>query len=94
MEILPSASITSVTNAGGSVPSTGSSKDQFMQLLSQVDNNIHDAGSSLEKFSLGEADSLHQVMLSISKAKTSFEFVVQVRNRLVEGYQEVLRMGV
>ena len=48
----------------------------------------------MRSLALGEADNLHQVMITISKAKLSFDLAVQVRNRLVEGYQEIIRMGV
>jgi len=33
-------------------------------------------------------------MISLSKAKTSFELTLQVRNKLLEGFQEVMRMSV
>ncbi len=42
----------------------------------------------------GDVENLHQVMMSLEKAKLSFELVVQVRNRLLEAYQDVMRMQV
>lgn len=42
----------------------------------------------------GNVENLHQIILGMEKAKKSFELAVQVRNKLLEGYQEVLRMQV
>ena len=36
----------------------------------------------------------HQVMLAIEEARLSFQLALQVRNRLIEGYQELMRMQV
>ena len=66
----------------------------FRQHLEEVNRKIISAEDGLRSLALGEADNLHQVMITISKAKLSFDLAVQVRNRLVEGYQEIIRMGV
>lgn len=42
----------------------------------------------------GKVENLHQIIIGMEKAKQSFELAVQVRNKLVEGYQEILRMQV
>ncbi|WP_299581619.1 flagellar hook-basal body complex protein FliE [uncultured Microbulbifer sp.] len=42
----------------------------------------------------GDLDNIHQVMSAINKAKLSFELVTQVRNKLLEGYQEIMKMQV
>lgn len=65
----------------------------FESWLQNVDQNIRLAESQVQALALGETDNLHQVMIAVSKARTGFELAVQVRNRLVEGYQEILRMG-
>ena len=43
---------------------------------------------------MGETDNLHQVMMALDKAKVSFQLMVQVRNKLLEAYQDVLRMQI
>jgi flagellar hook-basal body complex protein FliE len=59
-----------------------------------ANTQLNDADKAIRSYAIGETDNLHQVMMSIAKAKTSFELVVQVRNRLLEGYQEIMRMQV
>jgi len=40
----------------------------------------------------GEAEDIHQVMLASEQASLSLQLAVQVRNKLVEAYQEISRM--
>ena len=42
----------------------------------------------------GEEVDLHTVLLEMQKADTSFRTLVQVRNRLIEAYKEIMRMPV
>ena len=75
-----------------------SEKTSFAEWLSSevqsTNTEIKEAEHAVQKLAVGEADNIHQVMISISKAKTSFEMTVQVRNRLLEGFQEIMRMSV
>ena len=59
-----------------------------------VNDQIHTAESNLRDFAAGKTENLHQVMLSLNKAKLSFELMVEVRNKTLEGYQEIMRMQI
>lgn len=61
--------------------------------LTQVNEQIGVAEQSLTRLATGEGN-LHQVMLDLEKARTAFQVTLQVRNKLIEGYQEILRMQV
>ena len=80
------------------LPSTAPSAVGFEQwLTSEVSNtntNIANAEKAVQQYVVGDSDNLHQVMISISKAQTSLELTAQVRNRLVEGFQEIMRMSI
>lgn len=62
--------------------------------LSQVNDNLQKSEAILQKMAKGEAVSAHEVMLTMSKAKSDVRMVVEVRNKLLEGYQELMRMQV
>lgn len=62
--------------------------------LGNVNNQIVNADSQVRKLAAGEVDNLHQVMVSMEEAKLNFQLALQVRNRLLEAYQEVLRMQI
>ena len=60
----------------------------------QTNNMILDSGVELQKLATGETGNLHHVMIALDKANTSFQLVVQVRNKILDGYQEIMRMQV
>jgi len=62
--------------------------------LGNVNDKIIESDRQLQGLALGETNNLHQVMLSLEDAKMSFQLAVQVRNRLLEAYQDILRMQV
>lgn len=62
--------------------------------ITTANQQVLDADLKIREYAVGETDNLHQVMMSINKAKTSFELVLEVRNRLLEGYQEIMRMQI
>lgn len=47
-----------------------------------------------EDYVLGKNDNLHEVMISAQKAEVSIMFVTEVRNRLMDAYQEFMRMQI
>ena len=77
-----------------SVPSSQSA--EFSSMLSngiqQLDASLKQADSQLQAFALGETVSTHDVMISLEKARFSLQMAVELRNRLVESYQELTRM--
>jgi flagellar hook-basal body complex protein FliE len=62
--------------------------------LSNVNEQIISSDTQLRQLAAGEVDNLHQVMISMEQAKLSFQLALQVRNRVLEAYQEVLRMQI
>lgn len=71
----------------------------FSELLKKsidaVNATQQQAGSMQESFVKGDPDvSLAQVMIALQKASVSFEAMTQVRNKLVDAYQEIMRMHV
>lgn len=70
----------------------------FSEWLTQQVANTNDliikADDSVRRLALGETENLHQVMIGLEKAKLSFELIVQVRNKLLEAYQDVMRMQI
>src|SRR5215216_7667384 len=62
--------------------------------LGSMNGKIVESDKLLQRLATGEVDNLHQVMLSLEEAKLSFQLLVQVRNKLLEAYQDILRMQV
>ncbi|HTR99668.1 MAG TPA: flagellar hook-basal body complex protein FliE [Bacteroidota bacterium] len=53
-----------------------------------------EAGKAAESMVKGEAVDLHDVMVAVEKAKTSFELLMEIRNKTISAYQELMRMQV
>ena len=50
------------------------------------------ADAAVQRFLTGENEELHQVVIATQQAELSFELFQQVRNKVVQAYQEVMRM--
>lgn len=66
----------------------------FSHELSAVNTGLLGADSDMRKLASGKAPSLHEVMIHLEEAKLSFQLLAQVRNRILDAYQEVMRMQV
>ncbi len=52
------------------------------------------AGQAVQALATGEADDVHTAALAVAQADISFRLALTVRNRLLEAYQEIIRMQV
>lgn len=68
--------------------------DTLKEKLSEVNDKQLEAESLTQKFIKGEEEDIHKVMLSTEEAKLSLEMAVQIRNKLVDAYQEFNRMQI
>lgn len=68
--------------------------DWLTQQVAHTNDLIVQADDGVRKLALGETENLHQVMIGLEKAKLSFELLMQVRNKLLDAYQDVMRMGI
>jgi flagellar hook-basal body complex protein FliE len=64
------------------------------QGLQQVDGSLQASQADLQRLAAGDVSSLHQVMVRLEESRLSMQLVLQVRNRLLESYQELMRMQV
>lgn len=63
-------------------------------LLGQVNGPQQTADQAVRDLATGRTDNIHDVMLAVAKADLTFRMILEVRNRLAEGFQEVLRLQV
>ncbi len=78
-------------------PEASGSADFGKMLQSAVDK-VNDAqvqaGKMSESFEKGEATDLTEVMIALQKARISFQAMVEVRNKLVVAYQDIMNMQI
>jgi flagellar hook-basal body complex protein FliE len=66
----------------------------FADAISRVESFQNNAQMSVNRFLSGEGEELHQVAIKTQQAELSFDLFMQVRNKIVAAYQEVMRMQV
>ncbi len=70
----------------------------FMDVLDQsiggVDQLHQKAELAVERLTTGENVDIHGAMIAMKKAEVSFQLMMQVRNKVVEAYQEINRMAI
>lgn len=82
----------------GSSESTEGEKVSFKETLGNLVNDVnalqHNAEEATQRLVSGEVENIHQVMLAMSKADASFRLMMEMRNKILEAYREVMRMQV
>ena len=63
------------------------------EYLKNIDMSQHKADKAIDEFLAGKKD-IHEVMLAIEKADISFRLFIKIKNKLIEAYQEIMRMQV
>lgn len=66
--------------------------DFMKDSISEANNLKKQSDVVTADFLAGKTDNLHEVMIAAQKAEVSISFVTEVRNRVLEGYQEFTRM--
>ena len=74
-------------------PSNSSFGKMLTEAIQQVNDVQQGTQDELQKFLSNESD-LHSVMIALEKADLSFQTMMQVRNKFVQAYQEIMKSQV
>ncbi len=75
----------------GDGPSFG---DVLKEAISTTNALQKQSDHEIQKIMTGESQDLHSTLIAVQKADLSFQMMMQVRNKLVQAYQEIMRMQV
>lgn len=78
----------------GATQSSGSFQNLLGDFVGEVNDKQNAAGDAVSGLLSGQNVSLHQAMISMEEANVSFQMMVEVRNKLLDSYQELMRMQV
>jgi flagellar hook-basal body complex protein FliE len=74
----------------------GRAEESFKDVLAGAIQNVEGLGrqasASVERFLSGEGEELHNTVMAAQRAELAFELFLQVRNKVVSAYQEIMRM--
>ncbi|SRR5579884_3294121 len=93
--IVPPAVAASPVAAATAAPSgAGSFQEIFSNAIGTVEGASREASASVERFLAGEGEELHTTILASQRAELSFDLFLQMRNKVVSAYQEIMRMQI
>jgi flagellar hook-basal body complex protein FliE len=94
--LLPNKLEDSTSKSAGST--SGESEVDFAALLKDALSGVNDAqleaDEAVQKVMSGETKDIHSTMVALQKADVSLKLMLEVKNKIVEAYQEVMRTQV
>ena len=66
-------------------------QSMLVEFIGDVNTMQRTAGESVNRLVSGEPTEIHDVMIAVEKAGVSFELMLELRNKMLEAYQEVMR---
>lgn len=92
------ATLPSSLLASGGAATGSEATGQFAQLvgsgIGSVNKELLMSQTDLQELAVGNAQNLHQIMMRLEESRLSFQFLMQVRGRLLEAYQDVMKMQI
>ena len=94
---IPISAIAGISTPEMAMPSFGAGKPgEFQKVLESTIQTLqstqNDASQAVQSFLTGETEDLHTTALATQRAEIAFELGLQVRNKVVSAYQEIMRM--
>jgi flagellar hook-basal body complex protein FliE len=81
-----------IKQAAGPAGGTPSFKETLGTFMNDVNGLQIKADESIKKMAAGEINDVHQVMASAEEAKVAFNMMMEIRNKVMDAYQEVMRI--
>ncbi|MFF2528691.1 flagellar hook-basal body complex protein FliE [Brevibacillus sp. DP1.3A] len=98
MEMSAISQLTPIRTPSVNKPTPAEVSQEFSSFLSDAMNKVNQAqveSSNLaDKFAAGEITDLHQLTVAGQKASVMLQMTMQVRNKMIESYQEIMRMPI
>lgn len=79
-------------NPAGQTDKSGAFQNVLEGTIKNLESMHNDASDAVQKFLTGENEELHSTVLAVQKAEVAFDLGLQVRNKVVSAYQEIMRM--
>ena len=78
--------------AAGDTAATGTFAQALSEAVGRVEGYRVQSDQSVSRFLNGEEEEVHKVAVAAQQAELSFDLFLQVKNKVVQAYQEVMRM--
>jgi flagellar hook-basal body complex protein FliE len=68
-------------------------QNTLKELVSNVNKQMQETDQLAQDFATGKNNNIHEVMIASEKSGISLRFLIQIRNKLLDAYQEIMRMS-
>lgn len=89
-----SGTLPSLGKTSPEAPKGASFSEKLWQALEEVNNLQKAADQAILDVVLGKEENLHRAIIALEEANLALGLTVQVRNKVIEAYQEIMRMQV
>jgi len=79
--------------AGGATGATSGVASGFSQLLDGVEKSASEANEAVSSM-VDKTGDVHDAMIALQRAEMSLELTIQIRNKFVQAYQDIMRMPI
>ena len=79
-------------NKENNVKNDSSFDNILTESLKEVNSAQNEANSAVESLVAGRTENIHETMIQMQKASISFQMMMEVRNKLVDAYNEIIKM--
>ncbi|MBX3444693.1 MAG: flagellar hook-basal body complex protein FliE [Planctomyces sp.] len=92
--------IASIPSIGGGASAPGAPKSgapfshTLANMLSDLQHQQQKLDQDVEDLATGRTDNVHQVVINVAEADLMFRMLIEVRDRLISSYQEIMRMQI
>jgi len=94
-QISPNLQVPEIKKPAGAENAGGLKFGEVLKDAIQTVNELQKTSDSeIQKLMTGESQDLHATLIAVQKADLSFQMMMQVRNKIVQAYQEIMRMQV
>jgi len=90
--VFPSGQLPVSPGASGPDAANGGFKDTLKDAINQVEDMHSSAEQQMTDLLKGDRGDVQNVMIAVEKADIAFQLMMQVRNKIVNAYQEISRM--
>lgn len=89
---IPRLNLASAAETQENINPSESFMDVLMGAIGEVNTLQKNAEASAEKLALGDESYLHNTMIAYEKANLALQLTIEVRNKIVEAFQEIMRI--
>ena len=83
-----------ITGPGKTAPEGQSFKDMLVRSIDEVNRLQGDANVAVERWATGQTQNVTEMLSAVQKAGLAFKMLMQIRNKLIDAYDEIRQMRI